>query len=490
MRKNSIRTNLLMSIILTVSSIIVPLVTFPYVSRILLPQGMGKVSFATSIITYFSLVAQLGIPTYGIKAVACTKDDNEKMSKVVKSLMVINICACAIVYGFFLLLLFNVHRFANDKLLYLILSISIITDTLGVEWLYKGLEKYTYITIRSVIFKVIAMSCIFLLVKEDTHYLRYAFFTVLASLGSNICNFISIRKNVVHVKIKKKDIIIHFKPVLLLFAMSVATTIYTNMDNVMIGIILSDTEVGYYSTAVTIRRALLMLVTSLGTVMLPRTSYYVQNNQFDEFNKLSAKAIHFVTLLALPIMVFTIIVSEIGITIYAGKRFFPSASALRFIAPTILLAGWSNITGIQMLIPLNKEHIVVASVVGGAMVDFILNSFWISQFSICGAACATTVAEVIVLIIQLIALGKDRIKSIFKQKWGIYFVSNSIPSVVCIVLINNLNINKFLLLVILFIIYFGIYGCLLILGKDDFVHENIINLYQQLKKRMISLKKE
>lgn len=178
MRKNSIRTNLLMSIILTVSSIIVPLVTFPYVSRILLPQGMGKVSFATSIITYFSLVAQLGIPTYGIKAVACTKDDNEKMSKVVKSLMVINICACAIVYGFFLLLLFNVHRFANDKLLYLILSISIITDTLGVEWLYKGLEKYTYITIRSVIFKVIAMSCIFcwlrkILIIYDMRFSQY-----------------------------------------------------------------------------------------------------------------------------------------------------------------------------------------------------------------------------------------------------------------------------------------------------------------------------
>lgn len=487
MIKSSIKTNFIMNTILTVLSIIVPIITFPYVSRILFPQGIGKVSFATSIITYFSLVIQLGVPTYGIKAVACTRDDNEKMSRVVKSLMIINLSMCIIVYGIFIILLFGIPKLFENKLLYFVLSITFITDTIGVEWLYKGLEKYKYITVRSLIFKFIAMCCIFMFVKNETHYLRYAFFTVLASVGSNICNFVSLRNNVINIRIRKSDILIHMRPVFMLFAMSVATTIYTNMDNIMIGIIHSDTEVGYYSTAVTLRRALLMLVTSLGTVMLPRTSYYIQNNLLDEFNELSAKAMHFVTLIALPVMLFTIIVSDIGITIYAGESFLPAASALRYIAPTILFAGWSNITGIQMLIPLNKEHMVVISVVGGAIVDFILNLLWIPSFSFCGAACATTIAEIVVLVIQLIALGKENAKRLFQQNWGSYFICNVFPSILCIVLHNILNIDKLPLLVLLFVAYFGIYSLLMFLRKDDIVHENILNIYKKAREKAIKL---
>lgn len=486
MAKNSIKTNFLMNTLLTVLSMIVPFITFPYVSRILLPEGIGKVSFATSIVTYFSLVIQLGIPTYGIKAVACTRDDNEKLSKVVKSLMIINLCMCIIVYGLFLILLFCIPKFIINRPLYLILSITLISDTLGVEWLYKGLEKYKYITVRSLIFKFIAMCCIFMFIKTEAHYLRYAFFTVLATVGSNICNFVSLRKNVVNIKIKKSDILIHIRPIFLLFAMSVATTVYTNMDNVMIGIIHSDVEVGYYSTAVSLRKALLMLVTSLGAVMLPRTSYYIQHNLMNEFNQLSAKAMHFVTLTALPVMIFAIIVSDIGIKIYAGESFLLAAAALRYIAPTILLVGWSNITGIQMLIPLDKEYVVVVSVVAGAIVDFVLNLLWIPSFSFYGAACATTIAEVVVLGIQLIALGKAQVRRLFRQKWELYLVSNIIPGVVCVVLINTLDIAKFPLLILLFLTYFGLYSLLMFFGKDDIVHENAINVYRMIREKSIN----
>ncbi len=486
MEKNSIKTNFIMNTILTVMSIIVPIITFPYVSRILLPQGIGKVSFATSVITYFSLVIQLGVPTYGIKAVACARDNKKKMSKIVKSLMTINLSMCIIVYGIFVIMLFNIPQLFQNKLLYLILSITFVTDTLGVEWLYKGLEKYKYITVRSLLFKLVAMCCIFMFVKNEMHYLRYALFTVLASIGSNICNFVSLRNNVVNIKINKSDILIHIRPVFLLFAMSIATTIYTNMDNIMIGVIHSDTEVGYYSTAVTLRRALLMLVTSLGTVMLPRTSYYIQHDLWNEFNELSSKAMHFVTLIALPIMMFTIIVSDIGIEIYAGKSFLLAASALRYIAPTILLAGWSNITGIQMLIPMNKEHVVVISVISGAIVDFILNSLWIPSFSFYGAACATTIAEVVVLAVQLIALGKKNAKRLFQQNWGLYFVCNIFPSALCIVLLNVLNIDKLPLLILLFLTYFGIYSLLMFLGRDNIVRENILYIHKKVKKAIKS----
>lgn len=481
MHEKSIKSNFFLNVILTVSTIIVPLITFPYVSRVLLPEGIGKVTFATSIITYFSLLIQLGIPTYGIKAVACTRDDRETLSKTVKGLMIINLTMSFAVYGCFLITLFNIPRLSNDKMLYLILSVTLLTDSLGAEWLYKGLEKYGYITIRSMIFKFIALIGIFIFVKSSIDYYVYGFFTVFASVASNICNFVCLKKYIVKIRINRKDVVVLIKPILMLFAMTVATTVYTNMDNIMIGIMNSEIEVGYYSTAVTIRRALLMIVTSLGAVMLPRTSFYISHNMIEKFNYLSQKAVHFVTLLAIPITAFTIIVADIGIKIYAGESFLPASSVLRIIAPTIILAGWSNITGIQMLVSLNKEKMVVISVVTGAVVDFFLNLLLIPSYKSCGAAFSTVIAEIVVLVIQLIALGKKRVANIINQRWLIYIAANVIPAVLCITIAKLMKMNQILLFVILFVLYFGIYGFILFFLKDSLVEESVKTMQEKYK---------
>ena len=170
MKEKSVKFNFIMNMVLTMSNFIFPLITFPYVSRILLPIGTGKVAFATSIVTYFSMFAQLGIPTYGIRVCAQVRDDKKKLSRTDQELLGISIWTTAAAYLLFFIGLWTVPRMRADKTLFLIVSTMILFNSIGMEWLYKGLEEYSYITIRSIMVKIISVGAMFLLVKSKEDY--------------------------------------------------------------------------------------------------------------------------------------------------------------------------------------------------------------------------------------------------------------------------------------------------------------------------------
>ena len=193
-KKKSIKLNFVMNALLNMSSFIFPLITFPYVSRILLPEGTGRVNFATSFIAYFTMFAQLGIPTYGIRACATVRDNKKALSKTAHELLFINIVMSIISYVFLFVALFTVPKLREDRFLYIIVSSTIFLSAIGMEWLYKALEQYTYITIRSLIFKVIALIGMFMLVKTKSDYVIYGGITIFAASASNICNFINAHK--------------------------------------------------------------------------------------------------------------------------------------------------------------------------------------------------------------------------------------------------------------------------------------------------------
>lgn len=288
-KQKSLKLNFVMNAILTMSQFVFPLITFPYVSRILLPIGTGKVSFATSIVSYFTLFAQLGIPTYGIRACAKVRDNREELSKMVQELFIINLMMSALAYVVYFAAIYYVPRFRQDKDLFLIVGLTIFFNAIGMEWLYKALEQYTYITVRSIIFKFIAIVAMFLMVHEQSDYVIYGGISILASSASNIFNFFHIHryvniKPVGHYNFKK-----HLKAIVIFFAMSCATTIYTHLDTVMLGFIRTDADVGYYNAAVKIKTILVSIVTSLGVVLLPRASYYVEHSMMDEFYRITKR---------------------------------------------------------------------------------------------------------------------------------------------------------------------------------------------------------
>lgn len=480
MKKKSLKLNFIMNIILTMSSFIFPLITFPYVSRILLPIGTGKVSLATSVITYFSMFAQLGIPTYGIRACAKVRDNREELSKVAQELLIINIIMSAISYIILFALLSFVPKFRCEKKLYVILSFTIILTAIGMEWLYKALEQYTYITVRSVIFKFIALIAMFLLIHEQEDYVVYGAITIFAASASNVLNLINAHKYIELKPIRNYNFKRHLKPVLIFFAMSCATTIYTNLDTVMLGFMTTDAEVGYYNAAVKIKVILVSVVTSLGTVLLPRASYYIQTGELKEFRRITRKALNFVMLIATPLMLFFIYFAKEGIYFLSGNAYSGSIVPMQVIMPTLLLIGITNILGIQILVPMGREKVVLYSEIAGAIVDIIVNALLIPKYASTGAAIGTLVAEFAVLVVQYWSL-KNEVRDSFKQihyiKIAIALVLGSMASL----WVKLLGLGNFITLVISAVLFFGAYALVLLAFKEEMVIE-ILETFK-LKKR-------
>lgn len=469
-KQKSLKLNFVMNAVLTMSSFIFPLITFPYVSRVLLPVGTGKVSFATSLISYFTMFAHLGIPTYGIRACAKVRDNKEELSRVVHELLIIHITTMVISYGVFFLGLAFVPRLQDEKALYLIVSLSILFSTIGVEWLYKALELYTYITVRSIIFKAIAVVAMFLLVREQSDYIIYGGITIFASSASSIFNFINIRKYIYTKPVGGYHFKKHLKAVLIFFAMSCATTIYTHLDTVMLGFMKTDADVGYYNAAVRIKTILVSIVTSLGTVLLPRASYYVEHRLMDEFKKISRKALNFVFLIATPMMVYFILFARQGIYFLSGTAYEGSVIPMQIIMPTLLLIGITNILGIQILIPLGKEKIVLYSEIAGAIVDLVLNLILIPKYASAGAAVGTLAAEAVVLIVQYGYL-RDEISDVFRKISYWKIICAIILGSAVSIWILKFSWGSFITLLVSACIFFGVYGVFLILTRESLTIE-------------------
>ena len=466
MKTKSLKLNFIMNAILTMSSFLFPLITFPYVSRILLPIGTGKVSFANSVVTYFVMISQLGIPTYGIRACAIVRDDEEKLKKTVYELFAINVVMSILAYIVFFAALIYVPRLRADRTLFLITGTLIFFNTIGVEWLYKALEQYTYITVRSIIFKFIALIAMFVLVHDVDDYVIYGGISIFAASASNMFNFIRLRKIVGKKKVSQLNFKQHFKPVFTFFIISCATTIYTNLDNVMLGFMKDDVEVGYYNAATKIKNILVSIVTSLGTVLMPRASYYLQNGMKDEFYKLSKKAIKFVFLAATSMMIYFMLFAREGVLFLSGEAFEGAILPMIIVMPTLLFIGLTNIMGIQMLVPMGREDTVMLSTFAGAIVDLILNAIAIPILGASGAAIGTLVAEFIVLMVQLIYLKKDVVYLYSNQSYLKILVALFVAIIAgCVtkLLITGILIK----LVISAILFFGVYGVLLYVMKEE-----------------------
>lgn len=386
---------------------IFPLITFPYTSRILGPEGIGKVSFATSFVSYFILLASIGIPLYGIREIARVRDDKQKLSELTQELFVMHIIISIITSIVFIGLIFLNGKLSDEKTLFFIVSFSIILTTLGMEWFYQGLEQYSYITIRSIIFSTISTIAIFVLIHNKEDYLISAAISVFAALGSSVLNFYNARKILFAKRTQPWDFRRHIKPMAMVYLMNFIISIYVQLDTVMLGFMSSAKNVGYYASGLKINKMLLALVTSLGGVLLPRLSYYIANNMRDDFNRILKRSFEVIWILCLPIVAALMLLSNEIIVLFAGNQYLPASICIIVTAPVILFIGLTNIFGIQILYPLGRDKEVVYSVAAGAIFAFILNLLLIPYFAHVGAAIATLVSELIVLIVQIILISKE-----------------------------------------------------------------------------------
>lgn len=478
MKMHSVKFNFIMNFIMSASSIVFPLITFPYISRVLMATGNGKVATASAVITYFNMFASLGIPTYGIRACAKVRDNKEKLSKTVQELLIINSITMLLTLLVFIGTLIWVPEFAAEKELYIINGIGMVLNMFAITWLYNALEQYAYITVVNMIVKVVSLVLMFLFVKEPKDYVLYGAVTVFASSASYVFNFVYATKFITLKKSGPYDFRVHMKPIFRFFAMSAATSVYTNLDVVMLQFMQGNTEVGYYNAAIKVKTILVTLITSLGTVLLPRLSYYVKKEKIHDFYRMISKAVNFVVIAGLPVTIYFMLFAGESIQFLAGKGYEGAVAPMVILMPTVLLIGLSNITGIQILTPQNLEQKVLNSILCGAVVDFLLNLLLIPKMASQGAALATMIAEVVVLIVQCLYL-RDMIKDIVKAVSGVKIVVAMILGTTAGILVKlllnlsgrgwSLELQSFIMLAVSACMFFGVYGLALLVMKEEFV---------------------
>lgn len=478
----SVKFNFIMNIILTGSSFIFPLITFPYISRILLPDGVGKVNFATSVAYYFTTFAMLGVPTYGIRACAQVRDDKEELSRTVHEILIINLIVGLISYIVYFFAVWRIPRLSSDLNLFYVMSVTIFLNIVGVEWLYKGLEQYSYITIRSIGFKVIGLLLMFLFVRKQSDYVIYGAISIVSSVGSNLLNFYNLRKYIYLRPLGCYYIRRHWKPIAVFFLMSVATTIYTNLDTVMLGFMANDTEVGYYTAAVKVKNILISFVTALSAVLLPRVTYYVEHGMLGEFWNMTRKSLSFIMVAAIPLVVYFTAFSEESILLLSGEAFVGASTPMKILMPTIWLIGITNVLGMQVLVPLGKEKKVFYSVLAGAIVDLIINMALIPEYASSGAAIGTLIAEIAVFIVQIIVLKKE-IRLFIRE----IHIWKAMVGVACGFLISywikGIGFSALPVLIISSCLFFGGYGILLLILKEEFVWGMIGSIKCKIKSK-------
>lgn len=489
MKTKSIKTNAVLNIIYTISNIIFPMITFPYVSRILLADGMGKVSFFTAVANYAVMLASLGISTYGIRATANARDDKQELSKVTVELLVINLIATIIVIGTIIVSIPYVAKFQDDKLLLLINCCLIFCSSFSLNWLYSGLEQYSYITKRSITFKLISLMLVFLFVHTKADYNKYAAITVFSTSSSYIINLWYAKNFISLKKIKGINLIRHFKPMMLLFASILAVNIYTNLDTVMLGFISGDREVGLYTIAVKIKWLLLSMVNAISAVLLPRLSYYLSEKRIEEYHKILKKSFSVILMISIPLTIFFIFEAKDSVIILGGKDYIDATLCMQIIMPILLISGFSNITGNQILIPMGKDSCFMKAVIMGAIVDLVLNTLLMPKFAAVGAAIATLLAECVQMSIQL----KFSFKYV-KKNFDIQSIRKILTATVitCIILglekriihFDNFSIvtGAIVNIGMYGVTYFGAYWGLLILMKEKNCREITIDTLAKIKR--------
>lgn len=477
-RQQSIKTNMIMSIINTSANFIFPLITYSYVTRILSTEGIGKVAFVQSVLTYFSYIASLGISSYGIRECAKVRDRQDALSKLVHELILINLISTFVAYFLLFFSVLLVPKFQNYKLLFLVMGSSIILQTMGVEWLYNALEQYTYITIRSLFFKTVSVFLTFLLIKNVNDYVIYGGITIFTQGASNILNFLNAKKYINTKKYSNYEIKKHINPILIFFTSAIIITVYSQFDTLMLGFIKGDSEVGIYNAALKIKSLIISISYGITSVLIPRMTVYY-NNERNKYNNLLKKSLEISLVFVVPFVVYIFINTSDVLLFLCGHEFLSAFQTLRILIICVLPLVLTNLFGNQVLIPKGNEKRYTTSVIIGLFINLVLNFLLIPQYGSAGAAFATLMTEVSNTIIMSSDCKSEityLIKNIKVYKYIISILLSLFVELICVYFIGLLSI--FMRLVISSIVFFGTYYISLLILKNDILLSSLrwINL--------------
>lgn len=476
----SVKVNYILNLINTGTQMLFPLITFPYVCRVIEADGIGQINFFQSIISYISLFTCLGIPMYAIREIARDRSDVVQMNRTAMEILLLHSMLTLVGYAIVAILCLTVPQIQVNIPLFLILSLSIFFTAIGCEWFYQGIEDFKYITIRGLIIKTVSVVLLFIFVKSKTDLLYYGCYTVFGVLGGNIFNFFRLRKYIHRENIIFSELHIkrHIKPVLKVFSFSVVTSIYLQLNTVLLGFLKNALAVGYFAAATKVMQMLLTMSACLGSVMMPRASHLIAENKEDEFNRLIQKSYDFTLAIALPITIGLIFCAPSLITALCGVKFEHSILPSQIIAPIILMVAISNVFGIQVLFPKGKINIVTLCCGIGAVADLILNLCLIPFFSYIGTSIAYLGAEVATTV-SMYFIGRKYIPIIYFKKSHLTYALGCIVMAFVLYGLSLLQLPTLTILLLQGCCGVLAYFIILCICKDDM----LIQILSKIKKK-------
>ena len=458
MESKSLFKNSALYIIKTLIGVVIPLISFPLVTRILGVENYGKVAYSNNIANYFIYFAALGMSTYAIREGAKCQNDKDKLSKLAKELLTINIISSLIAY-ILLLLISNITFFKDYFLLILIHSIVIIFQTFGFEWIYQVKEKYAYISIRHIIFQIIGLIFLVLFMKEKEDYYIYAIYTVFTSCADNIINIIFLPK---HIKLNKKyklELKKHVKPIFYIFSISIISTILQNIDTTLIGIFINDFQVGLYNSALKIFNIVNSVIASISVVFFSRMTTVALEEKNKENKQNSLIIIFSIVLfyLVLPMMIGIICIGDQLILLICGEEYLDSGIVLQVYAIVLILSSINRVFGHQILLVNNEERTYFKSTIICFLLKLILNIILLPIYGIIICAISSIIGELlsdIYLIIKSKKYVNPKELLINLLKPTLF----SIPILLITIILRNIISNIFyqvLIIILLSVVSYG-----------------------------------
>lgn len=466
--KKSITKNYIYNLIYQIMVLILPLITTPYISRVLGAENIGIYSYTLSISAYFILFGSLGIALYGQREIAYNQENKKKYSEIFYEIVILRFITMAISMAIFYFVFVNGKQY---QMYYKILLLELLANSLDISWFFQGLEEFKKTILRNIVVKLISIICIFVFVKTSYDLKKYFMIYVLSILIGNLSLWAYLPKYIEKINYKTLNILKHIKPTIGLFIPQIAIQVYTVLDKTMIGAIISNkAEVGFYEQSQKIIKILLTVVTALGTVMVPRMANVYIKKEKGQMTNYMKKSFCFMYLLAFPIIFGMISISDEFVPIFFGPGYDRVSMLMKIISPIILMIGMSNVIGTQYLLPTKRQREYTISVVLGAIINFVMNFILIGRYGAIGASIGTVIAETMVAVVQMYYIRNDfNIRKIINVSKN-YFIAAICMFMYCCIIgciltdgIQSLALKIFGGMIVYFV--------MLLVLKDDFIDE-------------------
>lgn len=480
MKQKSLNLNMLLSAIKGLMGVIFPLITFPYISRILGVENLGKYNFAVSVIGYIVLLAGLGINQYAVREGARVREDKEKFEKLANQVFTINILSTIFAYLVLAVLILIVPKFQDYTALLLILSLQIIFTAFGTEWMYSIYEEYAYITLRSVIMQIISLILMFTFVKTENDVNIYAIITVVSLSGANVFNYIHAKKYHRIKLTKTPDFKTHLKPILVLFAMSATVSVYVNSGTTILGFMSGDEAVGIYSVAAKVYNIIKGVFASVALVSIPRISSLLGGENKLELTKTVKDIYSTLLTVTMPAVFGVAVLSKEIVLIISDESFLRASPAIVVSAVTMFVCLGAYFWGQAILVPFKKENVVLKATITSAIVNVVLNLTLIPFLNETAPAIATFASETVAFLWCMLT-GRKLVGNVNGIKTGLKAGIGCFPIIIFSMILKQVIDNMYLYIIVLVALSGISYFTIELLLKNEVIYD----MLDKVKKKLV-----